>query len=436
MYKVIIISIVFLAVSIVSNSQTNKAFRDSITNRLAGNWYWVGTSGGLGGGGYGGPKENGYTTQIKLEKTNQGDSLKFTIYRNNVIQRTGNAYFSIDPTLLNTYRINNIMPYEHSDIMSPPEVDYEMQFQFINKDSIIFLNNGWADSYAYIYRRNPCKECDTQNFISENKLWRYTSKIYVEPCCRLANTALKFKGDSIVNDTIYNKLYSSEDESLLNWKLYGLWRETIDKKVYSRHLFRQIEELMYDFSFIEGDTLNAGFVTFQVDSVLTKLWGGKMRKHWYLNPVHAEEDTVKEWYKTLWVEDVGQIEYFPFNVSGALGATTNLLCFQENGQQVYQNPEYNTCFFTTINDIPNRDKGFKVYPNPVSVELFIQPTSNFEESYTLEIYSVKGERVRTECLQMGSIRQQISMSSFQNGIYILRLISDSGKYGEEIIVKE
>jgi hypothetical protein len=274
-----------------------------------------------------------------------------------------------------------------------------------------------------------------QSFISEDKLWRYSSTVYVEPCCRFANTALRFQGDSIINDTTYNKLYSSEDEFLLKWKLYGLWRETKDMKIYSRHLFWQTEELLYDFSFVKGDTLNAGFTTFKVDSVLTKLWGGKMRKHWYLNPVHAEGDTVKEWYKTLWIEDVGQIEYFPFNVSGAVGATTRLLCFQENGQQVYQNPEYNTCFYTSLSDIPNPIKGFKVYPNPVSGELFIQPSSNNDEGFTIEMYSVKGELIKTECLEADSSLHRIDTSSLRNGIYILRLISDSGKYDEKVIVK-
>ena len=275
-----------------------------------------------------------------------------------------------------------------------------------------------------------------QGFISEGKLWRIGSQVYVEPCCRLANIAFKFKGDSVINDKTYVKLLKSEDESLSKWTLYELWRETIDMKIYRRHLFQQTEKLLYDFSFVKGDTIDAGFATFKVDSVPTKLWGGKMRKHWYLNPVHAEGDSVKEWYKTLWVEDVGQIDYFPFNFSGAVGATSYLLCFQENGQQVYQNPKYNTCFYTSAINIKNPVSEFKVYPNPVSGELFIQPISNTEEVYTLEMYSVKGELVKTECLEPGSNLHRIETGSFQNGIYILRLISDSGKYAEEKIIKE
>jgi hypothetical protein len=118
-----------------------------------------------------------------------------------------------------------------------------------------------------------------------------------------------------------------------------------------------------------------------------------------------------------------------------------LLCYFEAGIKKYQSTEFpNYCYLSPeiIDGIaPEKTVSqFKVYPNPVSGELFIQPKSNIEEVYTLEMYSVKGELVKTECLQLGSNLQQISMSSLQNGIYILRLISDSGKYSEEVIVRE
>jgi len=275
-----------------------------------------------------------------------------------------------------------------------------------------------------------------QGFISEAKLWRYGAKIFSEPCCGHRNDAFKFMGDSIIDDTAYVKLYTTTDEFLGKWQLDGLWRETNDMKIYTRDLFYQTEELLYDFSLVEGDTFNVGFATLKVDSVLTKLWGGKLRKHWYLYPVHAVGDTIREWNKTLWIEDVGQINYFPSNVGTNYGSKLFLLCFDENNQQIYHNPEYNTCFYTSLNDIPKPEKGFKVYPNPVSGELFVQMNSPIGKPYTLELYSIKGELIRTECLEAGSMLCRIDTGSLRNGIYILRLISDSGNYDEKVIVKK
>jgi hypothetical protein len=118
-----------------------------------------------------------------------------------------------------------------------------------------------------------------------------------------------------------------------------------------------------------------------------------------------------------------------------------LLCYYEAGIKKYQSSEFpNYCYLSSeIIDGIEPEKAvsqFNVYPNPVSGELLIQPTSNIEEGYSLEIYSVKGELVKSECTELGSMLHRIDMSSLRNGIYILRLISASGKYDEKVIVKE
>lgn len=271
----------------------------------------------------------------------------------------------------------------------------------------------------------------SQNFISENKIWRIGAKIYSEPCCGHRNEAYIFQGDSIINDTTYAKLYNTTDESLTNWQLYGLWRETDGMKIFKRDLYYHTEQLMYDFSLVKNNIFITQGITFNVDSVLTKNWGGKLRKHWYLNPVSGDE-----FHRTVWIEGVGQRNYFISNINGGIGALPFLLCYTENGQLVYQNPEYNTCFYTSSINTQNPTRGFKVYPNPISGELFIQPTSNIDEGFILELYSVKGELVKKECLDAGSNLHRVNTSSIRNGIYILRMISDSGKYSEEVIIKE
>lgn len=266
---------------------------------------------------------------------------------------------------------------------------------------------------------------DKDNFIAENKLWRIGAKIYSEPCCGHRNEAYRFQGDSIINDTIYSKLYMSTEEFPVIWQLYGLWRETKGEKIFKRDLNNHTESLMYDFSLVSGDTFKPSIFTLKVDSVLTINLGGKLRKHWYLNHVSGDK-----FYSTVWIEGIGETSSLKF------GALSFLLCFSENGQLVYQNPEYNTCFYTSSINIQNPTKELKVYPNPVSGELFVQLTTNIDENYTLELYSVKGELVKKECLDAGSNLYRVDMSSLRNGIYILRMISDSGKYSEEVIIKE
>ena len=280
-----------------------------------------------------------------------------------------------------------------------------------------------------------------QSFISENKLWRYSSKVCpggtLGPDCTLHNSAFKFQGDSVVNDTTYKKLYSSEDEFLLKWKLYGLLRETKDMKIYSRHLFWQKEELLYDFSFVKGDTLKLLYgEAFVVDSVSTKMWGGKMRKHWYLNPPHAEGDPVKPRYSTTWIEDVGRENFFMYSTRGYIGAFNYFLCFYEDGEQVYHNPEYNTCFFTSVSGIKVLNERYQLYPNPVSNKLFITTNQPNKGDLSIELYSMKGELIRKECFDSSSNPIQINLSALKSGTYILRFMTQSGMCEEKVIIKK
>ena len=90
--------------------------------------------------------------------------------------------------------------------------------------------------------------------------------------------------------------------------------------------------------------------------------------------------------------------------------------------------------YTNTNIVNTKDIG--VFPNPFTHELFIQSNSTNEEAYTLELYSVKGELVKTECLDGGTNLHRIDVSSLKRGIYIVRLISASGRYSEEVIIKE
>jgi len=284
----------------------------------------------------------------------------------------------------------------------------------------------------------------SQSLVSNNKQWS-TMKGPVSGCnsfyCESYFT--KFIGDTVVDEIHYFKVLRSEDSQMQKWITEGFIREDINQKVYYRDTIAKQECLLYNFGCNVGDTLqlncgcsNTGFL---VDSIRTIAIDGIPRRYFYLT--YLEMKT-----QEIWIEGIGSTMGI-LNGGGWGHCLTGgsmseaLLCFFEDGIKKYQSAEFpNYCYLSQeiINGIESGKAiaQFKVYPNPVCGELFIQPSSNTVDAYTLEIYSVKGELVKTECLQMGSIRQQISMSSFQNGIYILRLISDSGKYGEEIIVKE
>ena len=253
----------------------------------------------------------------------------------------------------------------------------------------------------------------------------------------------KFTGDTVVGETHYLKVLRCEDQQMQKWIIEGFIREDSNKKVYYRDTIAKQECLLYNFGCNVGDTLqlNCGCskTGFLVDSIRIIAIDGIPRKHFYLT--YLEMKT-----QEIWIEGIGSTMgilngggWGHCLTGGSMGEA--LLCFFEDGIKKYQSPQFsNYCFLNPeIIDGTETTKSvsqFKVYPNPVSGELFIQANSNTTEAYSLEMYSVKGELVATECVDSGSNLHRIDTSSLRNGIYIVRLISDSGKYDEKVIVKE
>jgi hypothetical protein len=285
---------------------------------------------------------------------------------------------------------------------------------------------------------------NAQTFVTTNKLWS-TMKGPVSGCksfyCESYFT--KFSGDTLIAGIHYSKVLRSEDQQMQKWITEGFIREDSNQKVYYRDTIAKQECLLYNFGCNAGDTLrlNCGCskTGFLVDSIRTFAVDGIPRKYFYLT--YLEMKT-----QEIWIEGIGSTMgilngggWGHCVTGGGMGEA--LLCFFEGGIKKYQSPEFpNYCYLSPeiINGIKSGKAiaQFKVYPNPVSDELLIQPSSNTEEGYTLEMYSVKGELVKTECMEAGITFHRIDASSLRNGIYILRLISDSGKYDEKVIIKE
>jgi len=283
-----------------------------------------------------------------------------------------------------------------------------------------------------------------QALVTSDKLWS-TMKGPVSGCSSFycSSYFTKFVDDTVVGGILYLKVMRSEDQQMQKWTLEGFIREDNAQKVFYRDTHASNECLLYDFGIGVGNTLqlNCGCnkSDYLVDSIKTITVDNIPRKYFYLTYLDMKTPEI-------WIEGIGSTMGV-LNAGGwghcltGGGMGEALLCFYEGGLKKYQSTEFpNYCYLSPeiIDGIaPEKTVSpFKVYPNPVSGELFIQSNLTIDETYILEIYSVKGELVKTECLQLGSNLHQISMSSLQNGIIILRLISDSGKYSEEVIVRE
>ena len=76
----------------------------------------------------------------------------------------------------------------------------------------------------------------------------------------------------------------------------------------------------------------------------------------------------------------------------------------------------------------------KIYPNPVSGELIVEPDQSVDKSYTLKLFSANGDLVKTECVDANLKYYLLDVSAIMSGIYVLQLITDSRSYTEEVII--
>ena len=270
------------------------------------------------------------------------------------------------------------------------------------------------------------------SFINPSKVWIVATEVF-DGAHNLPPTFTyyKFIGDTVVADQGYTKMYTSTKIDLSDWKLNSFWREDESGQIFIRY-DHQEENVIYDFNLAVGDTIKNKYKGEEsvIDSISIKPFGIENRKYIYSHQVSDARHVI------IWVEGVGSlIAPTIYNGIYVTGGTYILSCFEENGHLIYHNPAYANCFFTSSLTVKNPVKEFKVYPNPVSDKLFVE--GNFKaKGYSLELYSVKGELVKTECLDSGINQYRVDVSNLNNGIYILHLIATSGKYEEQVIIKK
>lgn len=255
----------------------------------------------------------------------------------------------------------------------------------------------------------------SQNFINETKQWNIVTSLF--ETTNYYTSIYQFSGDSVLNGKTYHKLYESTDSNQLNWSFNSLWHEKNDS-VHKYNSTSGMDELIYDFNINVGDTFEVNdFLSMKVDSVGFKNWGGILRKCWYLNITDGYSPIT-----TVWVEGIGQTGYFirPTEID-ITGAFVELLCFHENGDVIYQNPGYNSCYMHTSAPIIEKlSDVVKVYVTGENM-ILVHPLSNYPG--IIEVYNITGNKI----VQMEIKLTESKIRLPSKGTYIYRFISQPGE---------
>lgn len=262
--------------------------------------------------------------------------------------------------------------------------------------------------------------------IQEGNVWN-TLDVTVSMYNTYYNNVNWFSGDTIIDDVRYAKLMGTTDGDAPH--LFSLLRED-DGKVWER-LNNQGEILLYDFTANVGDTLWCGLWADEyhyniVDSISIEHIGGVDRKKFWFGLEYG-------WFGTaaaeIWIEGIGSDLGLLYSGSASIsGAYYCTLCFHQNDELIWQNPNYDDCTFDAVGE----NIGVKkvLYPNPTRGTIRIEA----KNILNISIYNYLGEMIfETET---SDNTFEYDFSEKKSGLYIIKVRMFDGSEFTERIVKE
>ena len=232
----------------------------------------------------------------------------------------------------------------------------------------------------------------------------------------------------------YKIMAAEEDDYTFD---YGLLREDAGRLFFRKHsdwpMFED-EILLYDWTLSEGDTVFVqrgdeanGLV---LSSIGDTIMNGVQRREFILSYL------VNPDLKEKWIEDMGSELGFIFPGTKIqqepyldFMGESDLLCYHEEGELIWQNPSYKTCLINFENIQDNTEEpGVKVYPNPANGVVRIEGVIANE----VWVFNALGQLVKTV---RGT--NEIDVADLADGVYLVRIRDENGKsHAVRVMVKE
>jgi hypothetical protein len=264
------------------------------------------------------------------------------------------------------------------------------------------------------------------HFPDSDAIWSvYNEKYYIE-------------GDSMVNSKTYKKIYFSSDSNLNNGILFALFREdTTSRQVFAIRADSTSEYLLYDFSLNVNDTASvyptsfpyySGPISISIDQIDSIMINGQYRKRFFIRGVQHNSNIPE-----YWIEGIGST--FGILNSGITGVTIfdiaypTLLCFEQDGSLLYQNPAFTDCFEPyPIGISENKLQALQIFPNPAKNALTVRSE---EAVIEYKIFSSLGQIVGGD--DVNSMSFSFNVSNYQQGMYFLHLKTKDGVVIKKIL---
>lgn len=243
------------------------------------------------------------------------------------------------------------------------------------------------------------------------------------PACH-ANFLYKVVGDTTIASKFYHRIEKSfTTDGTSNCFTPGcsiginlIREDTISKKIFGFVPWTNHDTLLMDFSQQIGDTCNMLVLPMQTFLLVTSIDSISLNGIYHRRINYGTNFSLIEGIgSTLGIIDM--VYSFENN--------TTLYCKGNNGYTQFPDTVVNTSFhcFPSLNvgTLDVESNGARIYPNPVSTDLFIETQSNNNYSYSLT--DLQGELISKKYFKGNC---NISMDNLSRGIYFLILDNHRG----------
>lgn len=279
--------------------------------------------------------------------------------------------------------------------------------------------------------------------ITSKNHWNYISEMY--PTCIGCGGETKtlsyfISSDTIINSNFYKKIMCEEIRyNGIDTMFFCAAREdTVNQIVYLKYN-NWDERMLYSFKVDSGDIISSdtAYVGEKLSSITEKYvksvdsydfkgFTGKKISVVTMIKASITNFIPYELKEEVWYEGIGQLDSFL-----GIGQDAYILCYWNNGNQIYSNPEKNECVITEYIagsglEEPSIKPLIWLIPNPVKNNLIIESNIEIE---CADIYSLFGLKL------IGTSYNILNLSGFKDGIYLLKIKLKSGQIVTKKVIK-
>jgi hypothetical protein len=128
------------------------------------------------------------------------------------------------------------------------------------------------------------------------------------------------------------------------------------------------------------------------------------------------------------VDSSGNLIWGPYNAQSQKGFRYECDYPGIIALESYMNTATTTCFnHTSVEDIFS--EGFLVYPNPTNSDITIEFESSTTSEIKIGVYNTLGQEIFNKEISSfsGKFKEKINLGDYSEGVYIVNIISDTGK---------